>query len=121
HGTAFRFIKCARLCKKFPFLLERIERGEVHLTTLTDIAPFITEHNVHELIEETRGKNSAHVGLVLRKWFGVEPTHGRVGNPMPYDEELLQLLERARELLSHSIPSGDALEITKAAYHVLIA
>src|ERR1051325_6704310 len=53
HGTAFRFIKCARLCKKYPFLLERIERGEIHLTTLTDIAPFITDDNVHELVEET--------------------------------------------------------------------
>jgi hypothetical protein len=121
HGTAFRFIKVARLCKKFPFLLERIERGELHLTTLTQIAPFITNDNVHDLVEETRGKNRTRVELVLRKWFGVEPTHGRMGSPMPYDEELLNLVERARELLSHAIPSGNTLEITKAAFHILIA
>src|SRR5215813_12345014 len=38
HGTAHRFIVGAKLCKKFPFLLEQIERGEVHLTTLANIA-----------------------------------------------------------------------------------
>lgn len=36
-------------------------------------------------------------------------------------EELLRLMDRARELLSHSIPSGDRLEIAKVAFHVLIA
>ena len=57
HGSAYRFIACARLCKRYPWLLERIDRGDVHLSTLTHIASFITDENVHELVAETVGKN----------------------------------------------------------------
>ena len=119
NGTAFRFITGARLCKQFPFLLEQIERGDLHLSTLAQIASFVTEHNVHELVAECRGKNRSAVDEILRKWFGVEPANGRWGTPMPYDAELLRLVERAQELLSHS--TRDRLEITKLAYRLLIA
>jgi hypothetical protein len=118
HGCAYRFIAVARLCKQFPFLLERIERGESHITTLAYIASFITAGNVHELVLETSGKNRAAVDLVLRRMFGVEPPNGRFGHPLPYDEELLALVKRAEELLSHVIRVGDRLTLTKAAYRV---
>ena len=121
HGTAYRLIRGARLCRRFPFLLDRIERGEAHLTTLTHIASFITEENVHELVAETSGKNRASVDLILLRRFGAEPANGRWASPMPYDEELLRMMDRARALLSHTIPSGDRLEISKVAFTVLIA
>jgi hypothetical protein len=117
HGTAYRHIAGARLCKKYPFLLERIEQGELHLTTLAHIASFITPHNVHELVEETKGKNRTSVDLVLRQWFGVDR---RDASPFPYDAELLKMAERAADLLSHSMPERDRLAISKLAYGVLI-
>ena len=121
HWRAYRCIAGARLCKQFPFLLERIERGELHLSTLAHLASFITPENVHELIEETAGMNRSAIDLFLGRKFGVEPMHGRMSNgPLPYDEELLQMLERARELLSHTLPTGDRLLILKAALRVLI-
>ena len=120
HGSAYRAITGARLCKRYPWLLDRIERGELHLTTLTHIASFITDDNVHDLVDETAGKKRADVDLILVRRFGVERSN-RAGHPMPYDAELLRLIERARELLSHDIPSGDRLEIAKVAYTVLIA
>ena len=119
HGTAYRFIAGARLCKRYPWLVDRIERGELHLTTLAHIASFITDDNVHDLVEETAGKKRADVDLLLRKWFGVD--RRQAGNPMPYDAELLRMAERAAELASHMIPMGDRLELTKAAYTVFIA
>ena len=122
HGRAYRFIAGARLCKQYPFLLDRIERGELHLSTLAHIASFITPENVHELVEETAGMNRNSIDLLLGRKFGFEPKHGRPSeSPMPYDEELLELAERARQLLSHAIPSGDRLEIAKVAYRILIA
>ena len=121
HGAAHRNVCVARLCRKYPFLLERIEQGESHISTLAHIASFITADNVHELVDETSGMNRMHVDLVLGRWFGVEPRRGGLSDPMPYDEELLALQQRARELLSHAIPSGDRLEIAKVAYRVLIA
>jgi hypothetical protein len=117
HGTAYRHIVGARLCRRFPFLLERIAQGELHLTTLAQIASFLTPENVRELVDETKGKSRTDVDLVLRKWFGVER---RDTSPFPYDVELLKMVERARELLSHTIPNGDRLAISKLAYAVLI-
>jgi hypothetical protein len=119
HGTAYRHIAGARLCRRFPFLLERIERGELHLTALAQIASVLTEDNVHELVDETKGKSRTEIDLVLRKWFGVEPGRGS-GNPLPYDEELLAMVRRAEELLSHSFPNCDRLAISKLAYGVFI-
>ena len=121
HGAAHRNICVARLCRKYPFLLERIERGESHISGLAYIASFITADNVEQLVDETSGMNRMHVDVVLRRWFGVEPRRGGLSDPMPVDEQLLALQERARELLSHVIPSGDRLEIAKVAYTVLIA
>jgi hypothetical protein len=117
HGSAHRFIAVARLCKRYPWLVDGIERGELHMTTLANIASFITDENVRELVEETAGKKRAQVDLVLVRRFGVR----RSSQMMPYDEELLRLMDRARELLSHVITNGDRLEIAKAAYTVLIA
>ena len=121
HGTAYRNVCVSRLCRKYPFLLDRIESGESHISTVAYIASFITDDNAQQLVEETSGMNRMHVDLVLRRWFGIEPRRGGTADPMPYDEELLALQERARELLSHVIPSGDRLEIAKVAYTVLIA
>jgi hypothetical protein len=120
HGQAYRFVCGARLCRQYPFLLERIERGELHLSTLAHIASFITPENVHQLVEQTANKNRADVDLVLRDWFGVEPTHGRAASPFPYDIELLEMARRAKDLLSHDIPDGNMLEISKMAYRLLI-
>lgn len=117
HGSAHRFIAVARLCRRYPWLAPRIESGELHMTTLSNIASFLTDENVRELVEETAGKKRAEVDLVLVRRFGGT----RTSQLMPYDEELLRLMDRARELLSHVIPNGDRLEIAKAAYTVLIA
>jgi hypothetical protein len=117
HGTAYRHIAGARLCRRFPFLPERIERGEPHHTTLAHIASFLTPENVHALVDETKGKSRTDVDLVLRKWFGVER---RDVSPFPYDAELLQMVTRAQELLSHTLPNGDRLAISKLAYGLLI-
>ena len=65
--------------------------------------------------------NRMHVDLVLKRWFGVEPHPGATRTALPYDEELLSLMDRARELLSHDIPSGDRLQLAKIAFTVLIA
>ena len=121
HGRAYRCIAGARLCNQLPFLLERIESGELHVSTLAHIASFITPENVTELIEETAGMNRSAIDLVLCRKFGVKPLRGRTDpNALPMDEDLSKLEQRARELLSHVVPDGDRLAIAKAAYTVLI-
>lgn len=120
HGTAYRFIAAARLCRQYPWLVERIEAGEVHLTTLAQLQSFITPENVHELVGETAGKRRTDVDLILGRRFGVHRAHGGLGNPFPWDAELLKLAERAAELASHVVSPGDRLSLSKMAYRLLI-
>ncbi|MDB5215931.1 MAG: hypothetical protein JWO86_3858, partial [Myxococcaceae bacterium] len=56
EGAAFRRITAARLVKRFPMLLERIERGELHLSTLVLLRPHLHEQNVEELAVAVAGK-----------------------------------------------------------------
>lgn len=121
HGTAYRFVKVARLCVDYPFILDGIERGELHMTTLTQIAPFVHAANVDELVSETAGKKRADVDFLLGQRFGKSVAPVSYGPMMPWDRELQDLIDRARELMSHAIPSGDVLELTKRAYRELIA
>src|SRR4051794_14445331 len=48
EGAAFRRINAARLVKRFPSLLARIETGELHLSTLVLLRPHLTDSNVGE-------------------------------------------------------------------------
>jgi hypothetical protein len=120
HGTAYRFVRVARLCLDYPFILDGIERGELHLTTLTQIAPFVREDNVDELVKETAGKKRIDVELTLARRFAKPLVNVSYGPLMPWDAELQDMIDRARELMSHEVPSGDVLELTKLAYRRLI-
>jgi hypothetical protein len=122
HGTAFRFATVAPLCRKFPFLLDGIERGELHLTTLTQIAPWLKKAtNPEELIRETAGMRREAVDRLLVERFGKNAPHVSYGSMMPWDLELQGLIDRARDLFSHADWSRDVLEMTKRAYRFLIA
>lgn len=122
HGTAFRFATVAPLCRKFPFLLEGIERGELHLTTLTQIAPFVKKAQDPEaLIRETAGMKRDAVDRLLVERFGKIAPHISYGPMMPWDSELQDLIDRAHDLFSHASWSRDVLEMTKRAYRLFIA
>ena len=60
-GAAFRRITAARLVKRFPALLERIERGELGLSALVLLRPHLTESNVEQLAGAAAGKTYREV------------------------------------------------------------
>jgi 5-methylcytosine-specific restriction endonuclease McrA len=67
EGAAFRRINAARLVKRFPGLLQRIERGELHLSTLVLIRPHLTEQNIEELVAAVVGKTQRQVEALLAR------------------------------------------------------
>ena len=67
EGAAFRRITAARVAKRFPALLERIERGELHLSTLVLLRPHLTEANVDELAAAVVGKTQRQVEELLAR------------------------------------------------------
>jgi len=67
EGAAFRRITAARLVKRFPALLGRIERGELHLSALVLLRPHLEEHNVEELAAAVVGKTKRQVEELLAR------------------------------------------------------
>jgi 5-methylcytosine-specific restriction endonuclease McrA len=65
EGAAFRRITAARLVKRFPSLLGRIERGELHLSALVLLRPHLTEKNVDELVAAVVGKTQRQIEELL--------------------------------------------------------
>src|ERR1700712_2246483 len=67
EGAAFRRSTAARLVKRFPGLLERIERGELHLSTMVLLRPHLSEKNVEELANAVAGKTQRQVEELLAR------------------------------------------------------
>lgn len=69
EGEAFRRISASRLVRRFPDLLPRIERGEIHLSALVLLREHLTESNWRELIDEASGKSKREVQELVAKHF----------------------------------------------------
>src|SRR3569832_743317 len=57
EGGAYRRIHAARVCKRFPHILDFIISGELSLTSLLLLSPVLTDSNQEELITQARGKS----------------------------------------------------------------
>jgi hypothetical protein len=120
-GQAYRRIACARLVKRYPFILPLIENGFTHMSTLAQIHLFVGDDNVHALVADTAGKSRDAIDQILAERFGVRRKEKQERGVVYTDEELEGLIERARELTSHVIPDGDRLKMAKRAFRLLIA
>jgi hypothetical protein len=67
EDEACRRIQAARLARRFPDLLARIERGELTLSTLALLHDALTESSYEELVEAAAGKTKAEVQALLAK------------------------------------------------------
>jgi hypothetical protein len=66
--SASRKTNLARLVRRFPQLLPRIERSELHLSTLAFVREHLTEENCDEVIAEIAGKSRREVeGILARR------------------------------------------------------
>ena len=132
ESAAWRRILSARVCRRFPEVFERVARGELHLSAVCSLAPHLTEQNAGELFEACRGKKRREVDELLAKRFPkadvreritrqVEPlAEDRFGLHFTADREFVDLLERARGLVSHRLPNGDLATVLKLALRELV-
>jgi hypothetical protein len=67
EDEACRRIHAARLARRFPDLLVRIERGELTLSTMVLLQDALTEASYEELVEAAAGKTKAEVQALLAK------------------------------------------------------
>ncbi len=69
EDEACRRIHIARLARRFPDLLVRIERGDLTLSTIALLHDMLTEATYEELVEAAAGKTKAEVEALLAKRF----------------------------------------------------
>src|SRR5579885_506272 len=67
EDEACRRIQAARLARRFPDLLVRIERGELTLSTIGLLGDALTASSYEELVEAAAGKTKAEVQALLAK------------------------------------------------------
>jgi hypothetical protein len=84
EGAAFRRINAARLVRRFPILLDHVESGGVHLSTLVLLRDHLTEANVDELVDAASGKTKREVEELLARRAprpDVRPTIRKLPSP----------------------------------------
>lgn len=148
EGSAFRRINAARLARRFPSLVARIASGDVNLSTLVLLRDHLDEENVEELVDAMRGKTKREVAELLamraprpdvpatlrklpaqNKPASVSPVaerpfealaEARYRLQLTASRELRDKLERARDLMMHSNPSGDLAVVVERAVDALL-
>jgi 5-methylcytosine-specific restriction endonuclease McrA len=68
-GEASRRLNAARLVRRFPSVLGRIERGEIHLSALRQLRPYLEEENVDAVLDEAKGKNRSQLEEMIARRF----------------------------------------------------
>ena len=110
--AAYGRIEAARVARKYPVLLERLEAGELTLTTIGLLATHLTSENQSHLIETARHKSKRdveHMVAALRPQPAVPAVVRKL--PSPRSERPPEIVQpspanRALTLLSTTISSA---------------
>ena len=65
EATAYHRIQAARTAQAYPILLERVRRGEIHLSGVKLLAPHLTPENHVELLDRARHKSKRAIEELL--------------------------------------------------------
>ena len=81
---SYNRIEVARAARRFPVVLERLAAGEVNLTTVRLLAPYLTPENHLRVLDEARGKKKAAVEEMVARlapWPDVPPAIRKLPPP----------------------------------------
>jgi 5-methylcytosine-specific restriction endonuclease McrA len=143
EGETSRRLNAAKLVRRFPSVLGRLERGDVHLSALRQVGPYLNEENVDAVLDEAKGKTRTELDEMIARRFprpdaptfeipvaaSMKSAAARI-EPLSATGVLVQMtmtaegyadLTRAKELLGHSIPDGDTVKVIERALRTLVA
>ena len=126
--AAYARIEAARVCRKYPVILDLLASGALTLTTVGLLSPVLRDDNYGSLIANAcyRSKREVEEQLAALRPPQPRPTIIKAIGP---DQYLLQLtvsrathdrLRAAQDLLRHQHPDGDVAAIFDRALAVLI-
>ena len=64
--AAYLRIEAARLARRFPIILERLEKGSIHLTAVSLLGPHLIAANLTELLDAATHKSKREVEHLVR-------------------------------------------------------
>jgi hypothetical protein len=131
---AFLRLNAARLARSFPIIFDLLERRQLHLTALRLLRHYLTAANHRELLSAACNKSKRQIELLLVQWFPradvperlqrlpqLEPlAPGRYRLEVTIGEAAKDQLELARDLMSHSNPSGEWAPVIERAAQALV-
>src|SRR6185437_2702401 len=123
RSATLKRINAARVASRFPEVLDLLESGEIHLSALVMLSPHLTEDNRKELF----GFAATHSERKLERWLAGKFPKKSTGPKeklewldgekaeltLTIDSELLELVERTKELMKHQHPTGDTASVLK--------
>ena len=84
EGEAFRRMTAARLARRFPSILPKVESGAIHLSGLVLLRDHLTESNHEELVAEAAGKSKRQIQEIVARLApkpDVPPTIRKLPDP----------------------------------------
>ncbi|HEY8946146.1 MAG TPA: HNH endonuclease, partial [Polyangiaceae bacterium] len=67
EDTAFRYARAARYAREFPVVLESLAAGELHLTGLLLLGPYLTEENHSEVLKVAKHRSKREITRLVRR------------------------------------------------------
>ena len=136
EGSAYNRIEAARAARKYPKILEGLQRGDLTLTGVRLLAPHLTEANHRQVLAAARHRSKLEL-LELIASLNPRPSAPTVirrvppavVTPLAPDRYQLQVtltgathekLRRAQALARHTVPDGNVASILDRALTLLI-
>src|SRR5215203_1366352 len=69
EGETSRRLNAAKLVRRFPSVLGRMDRGEIHLSALRQLGPYLKEENVDAILDEAKGKTRTQLEEMIARRF----------------------------------------------------
>lgn len=120
HGEASRRLNAARLVRQFPTLLGRIERGEIHLSSLKILGKYLRESNVEQLLDEATRKSKFEVQEIVARHFPRADVEERAVelNPTPGQAALEQAISSAPATSTPNTATSRVVPLSATTYMV---
>ncbi len=133
---AYQVVAASRAARRFPAILDLLEEGSINLTTVKLLAPYLTAENHRRVLKMARGKKRAQVEEIVALLVpqpevppaiarGLAATvvplsQGRFGLQLTLSAQTVEMLRLAKDMLRHTIPSGDDTVVLERALSALL-
>ena len=104
QGEAYRRLNAARLAQRFPSIVERLERGAIHLSALVELRDYLMVVEDDRVLDEVTGKSPQE----LKEWLAARA-------PRPDVPSMIEQLPNPGAGVSTSTPSLAFVAVTPAA------